>query len=158
MTTFAHFAKTGFITVLLLFIAACSGKDEATDTKSTTADGITITQAWLRSAAPPTRTTGGYMVIINNGTTGDRLIGVSSTVAEHTEMHQSLKDEDGTMLMRKARTIEVPAGGSVQFEKGGYHIMFIGLDKPIKAGTTYDITLTFENAGDIVVPMKAKAE
>jgi copper(I)-binding protein len=34
---------------------------------------------------------------------------------------------------------------------GGYHIMLVGLVKPLKKGDEIEITLTFEKAGAVVV-------
>ena len=34
---------------------------------------------------------------------------------------------------------------------GGYHIMLMGLDAPLKEGDEIELTLTFEKAGDVKV-------
>ena len=42
---------------------------------------------------------------------------------------------------------------------GSYHVMLIGLKKPLTAGETFPLTLTFEKAGNIsvTVPVQAMA-
>jgi hypothetical protein len=55
------------------------------------------------------------------------------------------------MGMREVSRIVVPAKGSVTLEPAGYHIMLLGLAKPLVAGEFYDLTLTFENAGQKTV-------
>ena len=52
--------------------------------------------------------------------------------------------------------IEIPAGGKVELKPGGYHIMFLGLDKQVMEGETVKITLTFEKAGAVEVELLAQ--
>lgn len=160
MTLFTRFAKAAPL-VLLISVAACgkgNKEDNAARTETERSAGeIAISDGWIRVAAPPQRTTGGFLTIRNQGTTADRIVGVASDVSTNTELHQSLKDEDGTMLMRKARTIEIPAGEDVALKPGSYHVMFIGLEDPIVEGETYEVILTFEEAGDKIVKLKARA-
>lgn len=47
--------------------------------------------------------------------------------------------------------LDIPAGGSVTLEPGGYHVMLIDLAGPLAEGTELTITLTFERAGDLEV-------
>ena len=55
--------------------------------------------------------------------------------------------------------LEIPAGGSVELKSGSFHVMLIGLKEDLTSGTSYELTLTFEKAGDvtIVVPVQANA-
>jgi copper(I)-binding protein len=53
-------------------------------------------------------------------------------------------------------SIALPAGEEVKLEPGGYHIMIMGLKDPIEAGDEYQITLEFENAGEIAVQAIAR--
>lgn len=55
------------------------------------------------------------------------------------------------MEMRPVDRIVVPAYGSVMLAPGGYHIMLQDLVEPLTVGSTLDLTLTFETAGDRVV-------
>jgi copper(I)-binding protein len=59
--------------------------------------------------------------------------------------------DTGKMGMREVEKIVVPANGSVTLEPAGLHIMLLDLAKPLVAGESYDLTLTFERAGDKVV-------
>lgn len=36
---------------------------------------------------------------------------------------------------------------------GGYHVMLIGLTGDLTEGMTFDLTLTFEKAGDVIIPV-----
>jgi hypothetical protein len=57
----------------------------------------------------------------------------------------------GMMEMRPVDRVEVPAGETVTLEPGGYHIMLLELAAPLEAGTTLEVTLTFEESGEQVV-------
>jgi copper(I)-binding protein len=57
----------------------------------------------------------------------------------------------GGMTMREVSGIDIPAGGSVSLEPGGYHVMLLDLKAPLTEGETVSITLTFENAGTVEV-------
>lgn len=59
--------------------------------------------------------------------------------------------DEGMMRMQPVDEIPVAAGATAVLEPGGYHIMMLDLVAPLEAGTTIEITLTFENAGEIVV-------
>ena len=49
------------------------------------------------------------------------------------------------MRMRKVSQIDIPANGSADLKPGSYHIMLIGLEKEMKAGTAETLTLTFSD-------------
>ena len=62
-----------------------------------------------------------------------------------------MSDGAGMMEMRPVDRIEIPAGATVALEPGGYHIMLLELVAPLEAGTTIEVTLTFEESGEQVV-------
>jgi copper(I)-binding protein len=55
------------------------------------------------------------------------------------------------MKMALAGPLEIPVHGTLEMKPGGYHIMLMGLVKPLKKGDEIEITLTFEKAGAVVV-------
>lgn len=98
-----------------------------------------------------------YLDITNAGAAVDRLIAGKTEVAETVEIHEVV-DKDGLMTMQPlANGLEIPAGATVKLEPGGYHIMLIGLTESLEEGMVYDLTLTFETAGDVVVSVPVKA-
>ena len=65
---------------------------------------------------------------------------------------------NGVMQMRQlADGLPVPAGGSVVLKPGSYHVMLIGLKKPLTAGETFPLTLTFAKTGNISVTVAVQA-
>lgn len=159
---------TGALVALALVAAlgagACGDSEDNGD--GAAAPAITVEEAWARNAPaqPGGMGSGGgmgatvtpgergaaYMVIRNAGAADDALTGASSGVAEATEVHESRMDGE-TVTMQKVDRIAVPAEGSVELKPGGFHVMFIGLKRKLTAGDTVEITLHFQNAGDVQV-------
>ncbi len=52
--------------------------------------------------------------------------------------------------------LELPAGEEVSLEPGGYHVMLLELAQPIAEGDTIQVTLVFENAGEVQVEAEAR--
>lgn len=120
----------------------------AADTK---ASSLVVSNPWSRETAPRAKTGAGYVVIANTGKTADRLLGGTTTAAERLEVH-SVTTENGVMRMRPQKDgVEIPAGGKLELKPGGYHIMFIDLKAPLKAGETLPVTLEFAKAGKVTV-------
>jgi copper(I)-binding protein len=119
---------------------------------------ITIEDAYARSSGPSAKTGAAFFVIKNTGHDEDRLISATSDVAKLVELHTHIED-DGIMKMRKDEDgFEVPAMGAHALERGADHVMFMGLNGPMLQGETFDVTLTFETAGEITVTVPVDLE
>ena len=108
---------------------------------------ITLVHPWSRPA-PQGQNGVIYLEIRNGGAADDRLIAVSTPLAEKIELHWSTM-EDGIHRMEKVESIVVPAGGAVELTPGGLHVMLISLKFMLMAEETVPVTLTFERAGDV---------
>ena len=113
---------------------------------------IEISDVWGRPSPLAEGNAAVYMRIRNTGGEDDRLIGASSQAAEVLELHDMIMEND-VMIMREVKggKIPVPAGAQVKLKRGGLHIMCIGKEKPLEAGSNLDIALLFENAGTVNV-------
>jgi len=66
--------------------------------------------------------------------------------------------DGGVMRMRKlAGGLALPAGETVTLAPGGYHVMFIGLKAPFRAGDSVPVTLDFQKAGSVTVEFRVQA-
>ncbi|MGW4232427.1 copper chaperone PCu(A)C [Streptomyces sp. NPDC004980] len=92
----------------------------------------------------------GFLVVKNSGGT-DRLTSVSSALSDHVTIH-----ETKNQAMRMVSSFEVPAGGELDLERGGNHIMFMDLKKRPKQGETVSVELHFEKADPITVDVPVK--
>lgn len=113
---------------------------------------IEIHDAYARTAMAGAQSGAAFMRITNSGPEEDRLIGASSDVAAKAELHTHMHGGDGVMKMVEVEDgFVVPAGGEHLLERGGDHVMFMGLTRPLNDGEQVSVTLTFEKAGDITV-------
>lgn len=118
-------------------------------------ENLNITGGFMR-AAPKTAPAGAAFLLISSTGPADRLVGFSSPACLVGELHTHIHD-NGMMRMRQVEAIDVPAGGSVALEPGGFHLMCIGLVEPLVEGQTIPVTLTFENAGEVQMTLPVKA-
>ncbi|WP_331776017.1 copper chaperone PCu(A)C [Sulfurospirillum sp. 1612] len=95
------------------------------------AGNIEVKDAYVRAVPPNLPNSASFMTIINNGATAVDLTRADSTLADTLELHEHTM-KNGMMVMAQVPKITIPAHGSVMLKPGGYHIMIIGLKKPIK--------------------------
>lgn len=149
------FRSTTLLLLAMIFLLAACGGGEATT--ETAAGGITIEEAWARPPAMAGGNGAAYFLVRNDGDTADRLIAVASPLAM-AEMHESVMADDGTMEMNPVDGVDIPAGSTVEFKRGGLHIMFMGVAEPPAVGDTVPLTLTFQNAGEITIDVPVREE
>lgn len=142
--------------------------------------GPTVSDAWVRSAPEGVMVSAAYMTIDGDDTLVGvsvpsdvaEMAEVHKTTSEPAmsgegsmDMNQGtsegamdMKQSQGSMDMKQGDKMMgmEPAGpvainGSLQLKPGGYHIMLMGVKKPLVAGENVAITLKFDKAGDIVV-------
>jgi periplasmic copper chaperone A len=119
------------------------------------AGAIAIGHPHARATAAGQPTGGGFLKLANQGG-DDRLMSASATVSRAVEIHE-MKMEGDVMRMRQVDGIALPAGKTVELKPGGYHIMFIGLKEPLKAGARFPMKLRFEKAGEVEVMVNVEA-
>ncbi|MBS0232113.1 MAG: copper chaperone PCu(A)C [Proteobacteria bacterium] len=118
---------------------------------------IVIEHPWTRATAPGAAVGVGYLAITNNGKEVDKLTGGTFDGAGNVEIHEMKMDGD-KMLMRQLKDgLEIKPGETVKFSPGGYHLMFVGLKKPIANGPNIKGSLTFEKAGAVDVTYKVES-
>jgi periplasmic copper chaperone A len=115
------------------------------------AGSLDISNPWSRATPKGSSVAAGYMKITNSGPAPDRLVSGSSDVAPKFEVHE-MKMEDGVAKMRPIKGgLEIKPGETVELKPGSFHVMFVGLKKPLSAGDHFKGTLVFENAGTVSI-------
>lgn len=118
---------------------------------------LMLSDPFTRATLPNAPVAGGFVTITNMGDDNDRLIAAQSPAAAMTEIHE-MKMQDDIMQMRELEDgLVIPAGESVTLEPGGYHLMFMQLTGPFVEGETVPVTLTFEDAGEVVIDLPVGA-
>ena len=108
------------------------------------ATDVSVTNAWARATPGGAETAAAYVTL--ESPAGDRLMGISTPAAQKAEVH-SMTMEGSVMKMRSVDGLDLPPGQTVTLKPGGYHIMMTGLAKPLEAGESFPLTLTFAKAG-----------
>ena len=122
------------------------------------AEGIEIVEPYARSASPTAKTGAAFMQIVNHGE-ADRLINATSPAADLVQLHTHIEGDNGVMKMVHVEEgFDLPAGGTLSLERGGKHVMLMGLTSPLEQGATVSVTLTFETAGDMVLDVPVDME
>ena len=111
-------------------------------------ESVRVSDAWARASVLASRPVASYLTI--ESAVEDRLLGVTTPVAGHVMIHAVEKDGD-VSRMKHIETLEVPTGERITLAPGGMHLMLMGLQEKLSEGTTFPMTLSFENAGEITV-------
>ncbi len=121
-------------------------------------DGLTIRNAWIREAHPEAVVNAGYMTLANTGFDDMVLVEVKSEAFEKIELHE-MTMTGGTMGMRALASLNIPAGGEVQFKRGGKHLMMHDPGQSLRRGQKVSLTLVFQSGEDwtIAVPVREEA-
>lgn len=138
------------MTASLLMLAAL-----ATAAQDQQARSVTIDHPYALATAAGQSTGGGFMTLVNRGG-NDRLLSMSAQISKSVELHEMKMDGD-VMRMRQVDGLVLPAGQTVELKPGSYHVMFMGLKAPLKAGDSFPMKLRFEKAGDVTVSVKIEA-
>lgn len=134
--------------VVALFLVGCGSG-------APTGSAPTISGAWVRPPQGMDRPAAGYLVI-TGGSAADALLRASSPIAGKVEIHETTMDSSGMTGMHPTSRIEIPAGGTVTLQPGGYHLMLMAVTGTITVGGTVQIELTFEKAGTITIRAEVK--
>ena len=109
---------------------------------------LTVSDAWMR-ALPASVPSGGYFTLHNGGGKAVTLTGASSPGCGMLMLHQS-ENMGGMMDMKDVASVNVPAGGTIKFSPGGYHLMCMDTTKAIQPGKTVPVTLEFGDGTKVV--------
>ncbi len=119
-------------------------------------DGLEIVDPYARSSSMMAQSGAAFMGLVNMGETDCRMIAARSDVAQRVELHTHIEDDQGVMRMVEVEGgFTVPAGGEYSLARGGDHIMFLGLTRPLEQGDEFSVTLVFDGADEIeiIVPV-----
>ncbi|HGG05572.1 MAG TPA: copper chaperone PCu(A)C [Aliiroseovarius sp.] len=113
---------------------------------------IMVKDAYARSSGATAVSGAAFMEIMNMGDENDQLVDVRSDIAKRVELHTHIETDQGVMQMRRVEGgFAIPAQGSHRLQRGGDHVMFMGLTRPMEDGTSFDLTLIFEKAGEVTI-------
>lgn len=139
-----HYAQSILLSLLLAFSVQASEPH------------YEVKNAFARASMPGMPMSAAFMTIHNNDSKERFLVSATSTIAEHVELHGHVK-VNGMMRMRQMAHIHLPAGQDKTLQPGGLHIMFIGLEQPLKEGTTFPLTLVFDEEKEMTIEVPVRS-
>lgn len=144
------------LTVSLLALTGCAAESAPAETDPAQAgDTITVDDAWVKSADEGM--SAAFGAIINSGDDDVTVVSVASDASSMLELHETVENESGEMVMREIEGgFVVPAGGELALEPGANHIMLMDLVAPLQAGDEATFTLTFsdDSTYEFTAPVK----
>ena len=115
---------------------------------------VTVSDAWARATAPGQAAAAVQMTITSNKAAV--LVAGASGAAKTVEVHTMIM-EGNMMKMRQIDKLPLPANKAVSLAEGGYHLMLIGLKKPLKEGEKVPFELTVQFADGSKTTVRAEA-
>lgn len=136
----------GLLLAALLTLPALAGN---------AADEILVANPYVRAVPPMMQNSAMFVTLTNTGSSDRALVSAASQTAEVVELHTHVND-GGVMRMRKVERIDLKAGQATVLEPGGLHVMLLGLKRPLAAGSTVQVDLTFDDGSTkaVVAPVK----
>ena len=115
-------------------------------------DGIHAEDAYARIASEGAKSVAIFLTLTNHSTFDDRLLSVTSDAADRAELHTHTLDANGVMHMGEV-TKGFPIAGQQthMLDRGGDHIMLLGLKQGVKQGDKVTLTLIFQRGEKLVV-------
>src|SRR6478609_7277117 len=138
-----HYPRLAAFALTVLLAGGASAHDYALQ-------NLRIDHPFARATPPGAQSGGVYLTIENRGTSKDRLVRIASPAAASVELH-SMTMDGNVMRMRAIAGLDIAPGATVTLGSAGYHVMLVGLARPLVVGDRIVITLTFEKAGAVDV-------
>ncbi len=113
---------------------------------------IMIHDGWARASIGKAPNSAAYMMLMTHGEEIDKLVAVSTPIADKAELHNHVVD-DGIAKMHQVQAIEIAPGEPTTLQPGGLHVMLMGLKQRLEEGEALPITLTFEKAGEVTLDL-----
>ncbi|BDF96560.1 MULTISPECIES: copper chaperone PCu(A)C [Pseudoalteromonas] len=113
-----------------------------------TVNKVVVSNAQVRNFLPGSKSSAGYLTLVNHGDTTIELTKVTLDGMGRVEVHEH-QHVNGMMKMQKVDMLQIKAHQQLDFKPGGYHLMVFEPEEPLKIGQELKLTLYFSN-GDRV--------
>lgn len=123
-------------------------------TVATAAEYPLVLDPYATATPPGATVSAGYFSLTNQGDENITITDAYSPDVVKVEIHLSTVVND-VAKMEKQLQVEIPAGTTLEFEHGSYHIMLMGLTEPLVEGSTVDLILV-TSVGDMLIELPVK--
>ena len=109
--------------------------------------GVMVHNVKARATFAMATTAAVYFTVMNHSDKAVTLTGVSvdESIAADAQLHTTVMDGDMMKMRQSTDGIDISPGDMLEVKSGSYHVMLMGLVKPLTEGASFDITLTFRN-------------
>lgn len=137
----------------VMFLAAMTAYFSLSGTQMAAAeDAVRVEDGYARVAGPSAKSAAVFLTLHNASMENDTLLSVSTDAAVRAELHTHSQNESGVMHMGEVEEGFPIAGMETRLlDRGGDHIMLLGLKKPLAEGDSVTLTLTFERSGAMTI-------
>jgi copper(I)-binding protein len=113
--------------------------------------GLRVVEAWIAPMPAGALAAVGYLSITNAGRAPDRLMAAETTMATGVSIHLTTTTAGITRMRSIEDGVPLPPGQTVVLRPGGYHLMFEGPRRPLRAGDHIPVRLKFERAPSVPI-------
>lgn len=122
-------------------------------------DGFEAHDAYARTSTAMSQSGAAFMVLHNHGDTDCHITGVRSDISARTELHTHIEDAQGVMRMVEVEEgFLIPADGEHILQRGGDHVMFMGLNRTLAQGDVVEVTFVFADGTESSVAVTVDLE
>ncbi|MGK7296869.1 MAG: copper chaperone PCu(A)C [Candidatus Wenzhouxiangella sp. M2_3B_020] len=120
-------------------------------------DAVVVEDAWARASIGTSRPGAAYMEIRNTGDETVTVTGLVTDLAKMPEIHRTSTDDRGVSSMAPAGEVEIAPEATVALEPGGLHAMLMQLQRPMREGESFSLTLLFSDGGEVKVEVPIRS-
>lgn len=110
---------------------------------------VMFVDGYVRAMPPSVPNSAAYFSLMNHGSS-IKLVGVDAAFANEAQLHTVL-EEDGMVKMRQVPSFDIAENSTLTLSDSGQHVMLLGLKKPLVAGESLELMLTFDDGSQLPV-------
>jgi copper(I)-binding protein len=116
---------------------------------------VVVRDAWIRESPPNATSLAGYMVMENPSDKNQIVQSVSADTFAKVMIHRT-EIKGGMARMTHQKQVTIPAGGTLKFAPGGYHLMLMNPKQSLRAGDKVIVKFVFANKSRLSVNFKVR--
>ena len=151
-----HLSRFTVVVGLLLCINIYAEEIATPPNEKEMSTDVTVEDAYVNIPLPGKSTVAAYFTLHNKSAQDIALVSVRTTLTERAELH-SHSHKDGVMRMRREDRVVIPAGSSVTFASGSWHVMLFNVTQTLQTGEQLHLTLIFSDGTRLPVVAQVRS-
>jgi len=123
----------------------------------TAAAQVVVSDAWATPPLVRGRPIAAYMTLTNQGSEAVTLVAAESPAARRIVIHTAVH-ENNIVRMQPAGPVAVPAGGKLQLQPGGLHLMLFDPRPDLEPGSTFRLRLRFADGTSLETRVSVRSQ